>query len=84
MQLDEWQVEIRRMKARAKYSEDRKKYFFFEQIDSLIKKRERVQRKLEKLKHSPRRSAWNNLQKDLEKSWEDLDKSMKFIEVKLT
>ena len=83
MQLDEWRVKIRRMRARAKYSEEGVKYFYFEQLDSLVKKRERVERKLKKLRDAARKSTWKKLRLDLEKSWDDLAKSMKIIELKM-
>ena len=83
MQLDEWCVEIRRMRARAKYAEEGVKYFYFEQLDTLVKKRERVERKLKKLKASAHKSSWKKLRLDLEKSWDDLARSMKAITFKI-
>lgn len=83
MQLDEWQIEIRRMRTKAKYADEGTKYFFHEQLDTLVKKRERVQRKLEKLRLSSKKSSWKNLREDLEKSWYELDQSMKTAEYKL-
>ncbi|MCH2204942.1 MAG: hypothetical protein MK132_03600 [Lentisphaerales bacterium] len=83
MQLDEWRLEIRRMRARAKYAEEGVKYFYFEQLDALVKKRERVESKLSKLRNVRKRSNWKKLRFDFEKSWDDLAKSMKVVELKM-
>lgn len=83
MQLDEWCVEMRRMRLRAKYAEEGVKYFYFEQLDALVKKRHRVERKLKKLKESAYKSNWSKLKSDLEKSWDDFARSMKSVILKI-
>jgi chromosome segregation ATPase len=75
-QLDEWNAEIDRMKARASKAEADAKLEYDKQIKELRLKQQAVQEKLRNLKDAGE-DAWEDLKAGVELAWESLGEAIK-------
>ena len=75
VQLDEWKVEIDHLQLKAKYAGESCRKIFFQQIEILNTKRDKVQGKLDFFKRA-RKSTWNRIKTDLEVCMKDLEQRM--------
>lgn len=72
MQLDEWKVEIDRLKIKAEYAGESCKKIFYQQIEILNTQRDKLQGKLNFFRRA-RKSTWNRIKGDLEVCMKDLE-----------
>jgi len=72
MQLDEWKVEIDRLQLRADYAGESCKKIFFQQIEILNSKRDKVQGKLNFFRRA-RKSTWSRIKDDIDLCMKDLE-----------
>lgn len=72
MQLDEWKCEIDRLQMKAKYSGESCRKIFYQQIEILNSKRDKVQSKLNFFKRA-RKSTWSRIKDDLDSCMKDLE-----------
>jgi len=70
--LREWQAKIDALKARADQAEAEQKIQYYEEIESLRTKQQKVQHKLEELR-SAGASAWEEAKAGVEAAWTDLE-----------
>ena len=70
--LREWQAKIDALKARADQAEAEQKIQYYEEIESLRTKQQKVQQKLEELR-SAGASAWEEVKAGVEAAWTDLE-----------
>ncbi len=70
--LREWQAKIDALKARADQAEAEQKIQYYEEIETLRTKQQKVQQKLEELR-SAGASAWEEVKAGVEAAWTDLE-----------
>ena len=70
--LREWQAKIDALKARADQAEAEQKIKYYEEIETLRTKQQKVQQKLEELR-SAGASAWEEVKAGVEVAWTDLE-----------
>ena len=75
MQLDEWKCEIDRLQMKAKYSGESCRKIFYQQIEILNTRRDKVQGKLNFFKRA-RKSTWDRIKNDLDTCVKDLEGRM--------
>jgi len=75
-QLDEWDAEIKKLKARADKASANAKLEYKKQIDTLKRKQEKAGDKLSELKAASD-DAWEDLKKGLESATDALGSSLK-------
>lgn len=75
-QLDEWDAEIQKFKAKAKKAKDDLNIDYKEDLESLQASREAASKKLEEFGHCSD-EAWEDLKEGIEKAWDDLGGAVK-------
>ncbi|MGB7932308.1 MAG: coiled coil domain-containing protein [Gammaproteobacteria bacterium] len=70
--LREWQAKIDALKARADQAEAEQKIQYYEEIETLRTKQQKVKQKLEELR-SAGASAWQEVKAGVEVAWTDLE-----------
>jgi len=70
--LREWQAKIDALKARADQAEAEQKINYYEEIETLRTKQQKVQQKLEELR-SAGEGAWEEVKAGVEVAWTDLE-----------
>ena len=70
--LREWQAKIDALKARADQAEAEQKIKYYEEIETLRTKQQKVQQKLEELR-SAGAGAWEEVKAGVEVAWTDLE-----------
>jgi chromosome segregation ATPase len=74
--LREWQAKIDALKARADQAEAEKKIQYYEEIETLRTKQQKVQQKLEELR-SAGAGAWEEVKAGAEEAWTDLEDAVR-------
>ena len=75
-QLDEWRLEIDKLKAKADKAEADAQLKYYKQIEDLRSRREEVKGKLDKLKASSG-DAWKDLKGGIDSAWDALNDALK-------
>ncbi|GJL79191.1 MAG: hypothetical protein NPINA01_21800 [Nitrospinaceae bacterium] len=75
-QLDEWDAEIQKLKARAQKASAELKIDYKEDLEEMRAKQEVARKKLDELTHSGD-EAWEDLKDGMEKAWNDLGAAVK-------
>lgn len=75
-QLDAWNAEIDKLKAKADSEEADAKIKYYEQIDNLRKEQLDAQEKLTELQKAGE-TAWEDLKAGVESAWDSLENAMK-------
>lgn len=75
-QLDEWDAEMQKLKAKALKAKADLKIDYNEDIENMRAKREAARKKLDELGHSGD-EAWEDLKEGIEKAWIDLGGAIK-------
>jgi hypothetical protein len=75
-QLRAWEAEIQKLEAKAAAANADVKIVYYEQLQALYSKRDRVREELRALK-SAGAEAWGSLKTGLEDAWDDLKSGMK-------
>ncbi|MDK2849329.1 MAG: hypothetical protein PWP34_2682 [Desulfuromonadales bacterium] len=75
-QLDEWNAEIAKLKAKADKAEAEARIEYHQRIEELRAMQETARSKLDKLKAAGD-NAWQDLKEGLDQAWEDLGKAVK-------
>lgn len=70
-QLAEWQAKIDTLKAKADKAEAKQKINYYEQIESLRTKQQKLQEKLDELRNAGE-GAWEEVKAGVESAWQDL------------
>lgn len=73
-QLDEWQAEIAKMRARADKATADARIEYDKQIKELVEYQKRAQKKLNEAQHASE-AAWADMRSGMEKAWADMAKS---------
>jgi uncharacterized coiled-coil DUF342 family protein len=75
-QLDEWNAEIAKLKAKADKAEAEIRIAYNQQIEDLRTKEDAMRQKLNELKNSSE-SAWQDLKSGIDRAWSSLSDSIK-------
>ncbi|MDF1722824.1 MAG: hypothetical protein P1U65_19285 [Minwuia sp.] len=75
-QLDEWNGEIDKLKARADGAEADAKIAYYQHIDKLRAEQLEAREKLSELQQASD-TAWEDLKAGIENAWDDLESAMK-------
>lgn len=74
-QLDEWSVEIDKLKAKADKAESEAQLEYYKEIEKLRSKQEESNRKLAELKEAGD-DAWEDLKAGVERAWDSLSSAI--------
>lgn len=75
-QLDEWNSEIDKLKAKADQAEADAQLEYYQQIEELRAKQEQYSQKLAELKTASD-DAWEDIKAGVESAWDSLNRSLK-------
>lgn len=75
-QLDEWDAEIAKLKAKADKAEAEARIEYYRKVEELRAMQKTASSKLAELKAAGD-NAWQDLKKGLDKAWDDLGKAIK-------
>ena len=81
-QLDEWTADIDKMKAKADKVEADAQLEYYERIESLRRKQQAAQEKLQELSDASE-DAWEDLKSGIELAWESLGEAVKSAKSRL-
>lgn len=75
-QLDQWNAEIAKLKAKADSTQADAKIEYYEEIDRLRKEQLEAQEKLNELRQAGE-TAWEDLKAGVENAWDSLENALK-------
>ncbi|MFC6673937.1 coiled coil domain-containing protein [Marinobacterium aestuariivivens] len=75
-QLDEWDAEIRKLKARAEQAQADGQLEYYKQIEDLRQRQQHAQEKLEELQQASD-TAWQDLRAGMESAWDSMAEAMR-------
>jgi hypothetical protein len=74
-QLDEWKIEINKLKAKANKAEADAQIKYYKEIESLQAKQEAAREKLAELKNAGE-DAWEDLKSGIKSAWDSMEEAM--------
>ena len=77
-QLDEWETEINKLKARADKAGAEARLEYYKHVESLQAKHKAAKRKLDEFKETGD-DAWEDLKDGMENAWSDLSNGVKSV-----
>ncbi|WP_020680563.1 hypothetical protein [Marinobacterium rhizophilum] len=75
-QLDEWDAEIRKLKARADKAQADGQLEYYKQIEDLRERQQRAQEKLDELRRASD-TAWEDMRAGIESAWDSMAEAMR-------
>ena len=75
-QLDEWDAEVRRLKATAEKAQASARVQYFKNIEELEAMQEKAKKRLEEIQRA-NETAWQDLRAGAEAAWEDMVTAVK-------